>query len=109
MNIIFILLDYLDRWLLEFESRIDPRNPVTAPNAHYKTIFEFTLLFCKLKLAQCNYERKEYPRALIYLEKYVTEDKSRLKDQLEFFVNIYAKLEEPDGVAGITFYIVTHY
>lgn len=102
MQVIFILLDYLDRWLREWESSGKLRQASNSPvNAHYQIISNFMTMFCKLKIAQCNYVREEYPRALLYLEKYVQEDKTRLNEQLGFFVKIYAELEEPDGVAGM--------
>lgn len=102
-----MLLDYIDRWLKEWESNSKPRQlPSAESNGHYQAINNFMDLFCKLMIAKCNYVREEYPRALLYLEKYVQEDKTRLNDQLGFFVKIYAELEEPDGVAG-NFFIIS--
>lgn len=57
--------------------------------------------FCKLSIAQSNYNHEEFPRALMYLEDYVNETPNDLEKQLGFFTRIYVQLDDPDSVAGI--------
>ncbi|KAL3272429.1 hypothetical protein HHI36_013911 [Cryptolaemus montrouzieri] len=96
-KIVFILLDFLDRWLREWQwlKKIAGRND---PN--FKKIKTFLSRFCKLQLAKCNYQCGEYPRALMYLEDFITENPVEVADNLSFLAEIYAQLDEPDGVAG---------
>lgn len=96
----FTLLDYLRRWLQEY--KYIKCKAISNPliDDKYKTVHDFMELFCKLKLAKCNFLRGEYPRALVYLEQYVARDKRKLNEQLGFFARIYAELEEPDAVSG---------
>ncbi|XP_044758902.1 serine/threonine-protein kinase atr [Coccinella septempunctata] len=94
---VFILLDFLDRWLREWQclKRVAGRND---PN--FKKIKNFLSRFCKLQLANCNYRCGEYPRALMYLEDFITENPIEMAENLSFLAEIYAQLDEPDGVAG---------
>ncbi|KAJ8944483.1 hypothetical protein NQ314_009467 [Rhamnusium bicolor] len=67
-----------------------------------KVLSNFQNKLCKLQLARCNYHCGEYPRALMYLEEYITENKGEIYNHLSFLAEIYAQLEESDGVAGVT-------
>lgn len=107
VKVIFVLLDYLDRWLLEWESKYNPNAPNALSTVHYQQIKTFTSKFCKLTIAKCNFDRDEFPRALLYIEKYIAENKMRLNEQLGFLSKIYGELEEPDGVAGAMSKMVT--
>ncbi|XP_017770441.1 PREDICTED: serine/threonine-protein kinase atr-like [Nicrophorus vespilloides] len=96
-KVVFVLLDFLDRWLRKWlwNAGFQGRN-----NENYKKIKAFLSNFCKLQLAQCNYDCAEYPRALMYLEDYMAEN--GINDNLSFLAEIYYCLHEPDGVAGVT-------
>ncbi|XP_044272747.1 serine/threonine-protein kinase ATR-like [Tribolium madens] len=98
-KIVFVILDFLDRWTREWQwshgstARNDP---------NFIKIKSFLGKFCKLELALCNFYCGEYPRALMYLEDYVTENPGAISRQLTFLAEIFAQLDEPDGVAGVT-------
>lgn len=106
IKVVFVLLDFLDRWLREYEFVKCPKLSDPKSDPKYRLIHDFVAQFCKLKIAQCNFNRCEYPRALLYLEQYAARDKQKVKENLGFFARIYAELEEPDGVAGIYFLAV---
>ncbi|CAK1547250.1 unnamed protein product [Leptosia nina] len=94
---IYTLLDFLNRWLLEWiNSKQKP-----LENENYKAIQEFAGKFDKLAIARGNFACGELERALQYLELYMNDDKSRIQSQLPFLAEIYALLDEPDSVAGI--------
>lgn len=98
-----MLLDYLDRWLREYERvKYQGRIMTNSPSMeHYRILKDFMNQFCKLRIAKCNYMRDEYPRALMYLEEYIERDKTKLTEQLGFLAQIYIKLDDPDGPYGI--------
>ncbi|XP_038211943.1 serine/threonine-protein kinase ATR [Zerene cesonia] len=94
---VYTLLDFLNRWLLEWmHSKQRP-----LENENYKAILKFTQKFDKLAIARGNFTCGELERALQYLELYMDEDKARVQGQLPFLAEIYALLDEPDSVAGI--------
>ncbi|XP_023017943.2 serine/threonine-protein kinase atr isoform X2 [Leptinotarsa decemlineata] len=98
-KVVFLLLDFLDRWVREWQWQ---KGVVGISNEHFRVLKHFQKELCKLQLAKCNYHCGEYPRALMYLEDYVRENKNELYNHLTFLAEIYAQLEEPDGVAGVT-------
>ncbi|KAH9628521.1 hypothetical protein HF086_008041 [Spodoptera exigua] len=94
---IYTLLDFLNRWLLEWcHSKQRPRE-----NENYKAISSFLDKFDKLVIARGNFACGELERALQYLELYMDERKDKMQEQLPFLAEIYALLDEPDSVAGI--------
>ncbi|XP_050294547.1 serine/threonine-protein kinase ATR [Anthonomus grandis grandis] len=97
-KVVFILLDFLDRWLREW---LWQKGPHASLDKNYQTIRKFMKKFCKLDLAKCNYKCGEYPRALMYLEDYITENPNEMSANLQFLGEIYAQLDEPDGVLGV--------
>lgn len=98
-KVVFVLLDFLDRWLREWQWQ----NGQKAPNnENYKNIKTFLNRFSKLELAKCNYYCKEYARALMHLESHISENSDDFNGNLTFLAEIYAQLDERDGVAGIT-------
>ncbi|XP_018574027.1 serine/threonine-protein kinase ATR-like, partial [Anoplophora glabripennis] len=98
-KVVFLLLDFLDRWLREWQWQ---KGLEGITNEFYKKIKNFQLRLCKLQLAKCNYHCGEYPRALMYLEDYITENNTEINNHLSFFAEIYAQLDELDGVAGVS-------
>nr|CAI5838056.1 unnamed protein product [Callosobruchus analis] len=98
-KVVFLLLDFLDRWLREWEWQ---KGQAGVSSENYKTIQAFQKRLCKLQLAKCNYHCGEYPRALMYLEDYITENKNCMEEHLPFLAEIYAQLDEPDGTKGAT-------
>ncbi|XP_056649111.1 serine/threonine-protein kinase ATR-like isoform X3 [Diorhabda sublineata] len=97
-KVVFLLLDYLDRWVREWQWQ---KGMEGSTEKHFKIITCFLNKLCKLQLAKCNYQSGEYPRALMYLEDYITDSNGELHNNLSFFAEIYAQLEEPDGVDGV--------
>ncbi|XP_026488273.2 serine/threonine-protein kinase ATR-like [Vanessa tameamea] len=94
---IYTLLDFLNRWLLEW-TNVKQR---PLENENYKSIKKFVESFDKLMIARGNYACGELERALQYLELYMDEDKGHVQEQLPLLAEIYALLDEPDSVAGI--------
>ncbi|CAB3224272.1 unnamed protein product [Arctia plantaginis] len=94
---IYTLLDFLNRWLLEWcHSKQRPLD-----NDNYKAISSFLDKFDKLTIARGNFVCGELERALQYLELYMDDQKDKMQEQLPFLAEIYALLDEPDSVAGI--------
>ncbi|CAH1116639.1 unnamed protein product [Phaedon cochleariae] len=98
-KVVFILLDFLDRWVREWQWQ---KGLAGRSNEHFQIIKGFQKELCKLQLAKCNYHCGEYPRALMYLEDYIADNKAEIYNNLTFLAEIYAQLEEPDGVDGAT-------
>ncbi|KAK5640945.1 hypothetical protein RI129_009492 [Pyrocoelia pectoralis] len=96
-KVIFVLLDFLDRWVREWTWKKDN----LASDEKCRTIKDFLSRFCKLILARSNYQCGEYARALMYFEEYIYEKSEQLKNHLPFLTELYAQLDEPDGVAGV--------
>ncbi|KAG7302739.1 hypothetical protein JYU34_012694 [Plutella xylostella] len=96
-KMVYTLLDFLKRWLLEWcHSKQHP-----LQNENYKAISSFLDRFDKLTIARGNFLCGEYSRALQYLELHVEENKQQTQPQLPLLAEIYALLDEPDSVAGI--------
>ncbi|XP_063916724.1 serine/threonine-protein kinase ATR-like isoform X2 [Zophobas morio] len=98
-KVVFIILDFLNRWTREWQWRTGSKGRNDPNFVKIKTFLE---RFCKLELAKCNFQCGEYPRALMYLEDYISEKPHEVSNQLIFLTKIYAQLDEPDGVAGVT-------
>ncbi|KAM3961050.1 LOW QUALITY PROTEIN: ATR serine/threonine kinase meiotic 41 [Aphomia sociella] len=94
---IYTLLDFLNRWLLEWCYS----KPRPLENENYKAIAGFLEKFDKLAIARGNFMCGELERALQYLELYMDERGDRMQEQLPLLAEIYALLDEPDSVAGI--------
>ncbi|KRT79873.1 hypothetical protein AMK59_8162 [Oryctes borbonicus] len=99
MKVIFILLDFLERWIREWQWQ---RGANGRDDDNYKKIYLFLTRFCKLQLAKCSFRYGEYSRALMYLEDYITNNQQELDKNLHFLAKIYAQLDEPDAVSGVS-------
>ncbi|KAF5293803.1 hypothetical protein FQA39_LY03288 [Lamprigera yunnana] len=97
-KVIFVILDFLDRWIRERKWK---KGVSSNKDTEYVTVNQFFLRFCKLRLAKANYQCEEYARALMYVEEYIKEQPSVLKDQFSFLTELYAQLDEPDGISGV--------
>ncbi|XP_046746064.1 serine/threonine-protein kinase ATR isoform X2 [Diprion similis] len=93
-QVVFSILDHLQRWLRERRSVRDEK---------YRSIKRFCKTFNSLILAQGCYQTQEYHRSLMYLEDHMTSSNQGLAESMEtgLLAKIYAQLEEPDGVSGI--------
>ncbi|KAK4874516.1 hypothetical protein RN001_013876 [Aquatica leii] len=98
-KVIFVILDFLDRWIREW---ICKRGVASTNDKEYAIINRFLSQFCKLRLAKANYQCGEYARSLMYIEEYIKEQPGDLTNQFSFLTELYAQLDEPDGVAGVT-------
>ncbi|KAJ8938742.1 hypothetical protein NQ318_016037 [Aromia moschata] len=98
-RVVFVLLDFLDRWIREWRWQ---KGLEGLTDENFLKVKKFQSRFCKLGLARSNYHCGEYPRALMYLEDYITENSGEIYNHLFFLAEIYAQLEESDGVAGVT-------
>ncbi|KAK9719934.1 Phosphatidylinositol 3- and 4-kinase [Popillia japonica] len=99
MKVIFVLLDFLERWLREWQWQ---RNAAGRDDGNYKKILFFMSKFCKLQLGKCSFRCGEYSRALMYLEDYIANNQQELENNLYFLTKIYAQLDEPDAVSGVS-------
>ncbi|XP_071056684.1 serine/threonine-protein kinase ATR [Onthophagus taurus] len=98
IKVIFVLLDFLDRWIREFEWQ----NGASSRNdENYQCIKSWISGFCKLELARCSFQTGEYSRALIYLEDYISKNQDKFQHHYSFLSYIYAQLNEPDAVNGV--------
>ncbi|XP_066138403.1 serine/threonine-protein kinase ATR [Euwallacea fornicatus] len=97
-KVVFVLLDFLERWLREWQWH---KGLSASNDRNYQTVKRFVSKFCKLELAQCNYNCGEYPRALLHLENYISENPDQVSPNLQLLAEIYAQLDEPDGVLGV--------
>ncbi|XP_026479798.1 serine/threonine-protein kinase ATR-like [Ctenocephalides felis] len=98
---IYVLIDFLERWVREWVHVNCPRVKNPLDNLHYKAIYNFVNKFDKSVLSKGNFECEEYSRALLYLEWYLEENEEKISSYLSDLANIYAKLDEGDAVAGI--------
>ncbi|XP_071651380.1 serine/threonine-protein kinase ATR [Temnothorax longispinosus] len=93
-QIIFCVLDHLQRWLRERRLFQDDR---------YEAIKKFCAGLDSLVIAEGCYQSREYHRALMYLEQHMASSNKGLSELTEggLLAKIYAQLDEPDGVSGI--------
>ncbi|KAI4487089.1 hypothetical protein M0802_012043 [Mischocyttarus mexicanus] len=93
-QIVFSILDHLQRWLREQRLHQDNK---------YKSIQTFCSKLDNLVIAEGCYRSQEFHRALMYLELHMTSSGKGLSEVNEgdLLSKIYAKLDEPDGVSGI--------
>ncbi|KAG5348071.1 ATR kinase, partial [Acromyrmex charruanus] len=93
-QIIFHILDHLQRWLRERRLFQDNR---------YEAIKAFCTSLDSLVVAEGCYQSREYHRALMYLEQHMASSNKGLSELTEggLLAKIYAQLDEPDGVSGI--------
>lgn len=82
---VFILLDYLYRWIREFEWQ---KGIQCKKDPNYKAVKLFVSNLCKLQLAKVNFQCGEYPRALMYLEEYVTENPADFRENHYFLATV---------------------
>lgn len=83
-KVVFILLDFLDRWLREWQW-----NERGNTDQNYQVVLKFLGRFCKLELAKCNYQCGEYSRALLKLEEYITENPEEVAANLQFLGEVF--------------------
>lgn len=98
---VYVLIDFLERWVREWINVNCPRVKNPFDNVHYKTVHDFVNRFDKNILSKGNFDCEEYSRALLYLEWYLEENEDKISIHLSDLANIYAKLDEGDAVAGI--------
>ncbi|KAG6794440.1 serine/threonine-protein kinase atr-like [Apis mellifera caucasica] len=93
-QIIFSVLDHLQRWL--WEQRL-------VHDYKYKALKNFCETLNALVVAEGCYQFQEYHRALMYLEQHMISSNKGLSEALEggLLAKIYAQLDEPDGISGI--------
>ncbi|OAD54306.1 Serine/threonine-protein kinase atr [Eufriesea mexicana] len=93
-QIIFSVLDHLQRWL--WEQRL-------VRNHKYDALKNFCETLNALVVAEGCYQFREYHRALMYLEQHMASSNKGLSEALEggLLAKIYAQLDEPDGISGI--------
>ncbi|XP_060828354.1 serine/threonine-protein kinase atr-like [Bombus pascuorum] len=93
-QIIFSVLDHLQRWL--WEQRL-------VRNHKYEALKNFCETLNALVVAEGCYQFQEYHRALMYLEQHMASSNKGLSEALEggLLAKIYAQLDEPDGISGI--------
>ncbi|XP_026671548.1 serine/threonine-protein kinase ATR-like isoform X2 [Ceratina calcarata] len=93
-QIIFSVLDHLQRWL--WEQRL-------IRNNKYEALKNFCKSLNALVVAEGCYQSREYYRALMYLEQHMSSSNKGLSEALEgnLLANIYAQLDEPDAISGI--------
>ncbi|KAL6262489.1 hypothetical protein P5V15_007574 [Pogonomyrmex californicus] len=90
-QVVFCILDHLQRWLRERRLFQDDR---------YEAVKS---LLDSLVVAEGCYQSREYHRALMYLEQHMASSHKGLSELTEggLLAKIYAQLDEPDGVSGI--------
>nr|XP_034192073.1 serine/threonine-protein kinase ATR [Osmia lignaria]XP_034192074.1 serine/threonine-protein kinase ATR [Osmia lignaria]XP_034192075.1 serine/threonine-protein kinase ATR [Osmia lignaria] len=93
-QIVFSVLDHLQRWLWEQRLKRDHK---------YEALKGFCEKLNTLVVAEGCYQSREYHRALMYLEQHMASSNKRLSEALEggLLAKIYAQLDEPDGISGI--------
>ncbi|XP_028046695.1 serine/threonine-protein kinase ATR isoform X2 [Monomorium pharaonis] len=93
-QVIFCILDHLQRWLRERRLFQDDR---------YEAIKKFCARLDSLVVAEGCYQSREYHRALMYLEQHMASSNKGLSQSKEggLLAKIYAQLDDPDGVSGI--------
>lgn len=93
-QIIFSVLDHLQRWLWEQRLTRDYK---------YRAVKNFCEKLNALVIAEGCYQSREYHRALMYLEQHMNSSNKGLSEALEggLLAKIYAQLDEPDGISGI--------
>ncbi|XP_076757525.1 serine/threonine-protein kinase ATR [Xylocopa sonorina] len=93
-QIIFSVLDHLQRWL--WEQRL-------VRDHKYKALKDFCETLNALVVAEGCYQSREYHRALMYLEQHMSSSNKGLSEALEggLLAKIYAQIDEPDGISGI--------
>ncbi|XP_046813707.1 serine/threonine-protein kinase ATR isoform X1 [Vespa crabro] len=93
-QIVFSILDHLQRWLRERRLFQDEK---------FKSVETFCSKLDTLVIAEGCYQSHEYHRALMYLEQHMASSGKGLSETTEggLLAKIYAQLDEPDGVSGI--------
>ncbi|KAK2579409.1 hypothetical protein KPH14_003267 [Odynerus spinipes] len=93
-QIVFSILDHLQRWLRERRLHRDEK---------FESVQKFCLKLDTLVIAEGCYQSHEYHRALMYLEQHMASSGKGLSGTTEggLLAKIYAHLDEPDGVSGI--------
>ncbi|XP_046670128.1 serine/threonine-protein kinase ATR-like [Homalodisca vitripennis] len=97
---IYQLFDFLYRWLRETKQKIKP-NEKSALSLQYDTLHEFLKKFSKLEISEGSFKCREYTRALLFLEEYITENPNTLQSYLPSLGIIYYHLHDPDSLRGI--------
>ncbi|XP_065155593.1 LOW QUALITY PROTEIN: serine/threonine-protein kinase ATR [Atheta coriaria] len=98
LKVVFVLFDFLERWMREWMWE----RYTGQENHEYQSIKNFISKFCKYQLAKSNFQFGGYPRALMYLEDHIMADRENQDECLTLLSEIYCRLNEPDGVAGVT-------
>ena len=109
---IFEVMDYVQRWLQQRKkqysnhiSRQDRNVSDLALESASAEIRAVELMLGKIPpelLSQRAIECKSYSRALFHWEQYMRKSKSHRDNDLERLQEIYAQIDEPDGIEGIS-------
>ena len=109
---IFEILDYIQRWLQQRKKQYS-----SILSRHDKTVSDVALEIALAEiravehllesippelLSQRAIECKSYARALFHWEQYIRKSKSRGDQELSRLQDIYAQIDEPDGIEGIS-------
>lgn len=98
---VYQLFDFLYRWLRQTKGKCKPSEPVSPLSSQYQTLSEFLKTFSKHEIAKGSYRCKEYSRALLFLEEYMSENPNTVQMYLPFLGKIYYQLHDPDSFRGI--------
>ncbi|KDR17199.1 Serine/threonine-protein kinase ATR [Zootermopsis nevadensis] len=97
---VFTLIDFVWRFTREWISAHYLSSNLREDPV-YVALKAFVSEISALKIALSNIECGEYPRALMYLEMFISKNPQQFQEQLWLFMKIYARLNEPDAVHGI--------
>ncbi len=109
---IFEVLDYVQRWLQQrkkqYSNHLSRHDRSVSDIALGSALGEIKAVEHMLEnippelLSQRAIECKSYARALFHWEQYIRKSKSRGDDELSRLQDIYAQIDEPDGIEGLS-------
>ncbi|XP_059610309.1 serine/threonine-protein kinase ATR-like [Phlebotomus argentipes] len=89
-------LDFLETWLQQSSNTRES----TVKQSEMTLVREFIDQFDGKLLALANFKSGENARSLQFLEQYISQNPTKLQEELPLLMKIYAELMDPDNVEG---------
>jgi serine/threonine-protein kinase ATR len=105
---VFRVLDYLSRWIQEKQSRLSQSNGNSSQEIAIQRVRDVLAMIPAEIISRCAVECKSYARALFHWEQHIRQVRESTKNPeqttllLERLQDIYAQIDEPDGIEGIS-------
>ncbi|KAF9024830.1 hypothetical protein BDZ89DRAFT_1068767 [Hymenopellis radicata] len=115
-QVVFMLLDHLNKWVRKIRQELSKRSEGSRKGGNNDTLVRVDSILSSINqdlMAQAAYQSKSYARALMNFERQVdtlkktSGNRARLAASYDRLHEMYAQLDEPDGMEGVSAMILS--